>query len=192
MRNLDPGIPTEAALLSQAAHTLRGASYQVVGPEAAPGELTVHAAVAAPYAHVTAPLRRLGDRYATEASLAVFDGRAVPAWVSERLIELARVMVRCTQRGAGVENAVVDLVEALVLSPRVGEMFRAVVVDIPREERSPDRHGSPRMARIQLRSPAVVGTVAAEGLVLGAEVNVRLDSADPLTRKVVFTIRDRT
>jgi len=37
------------------------------------------------YAHVTAPLRRLADRYATECALAAFAGEPVPAWVRDRL-----------------------------------------------------------------------------------------------------------
>ena len=44
----------------------------------APPDDPRHGAVAAPYAHVTAPLRRLADRYATEVCLCLVDGREVP------------------------------------------------------------------------------------------------------------------
>ena len=51
---------------------------------AAPAE-TGHGGVGAPYAHVTAPLRRLADRYATEVCLALHAGRPVPGWAREAL-----------------------------------------------------------------------------------------------------------
>ncbi|MEK8226128.1 hypothetical protein NKG05_08695 [Oerskovia sp. M15] len=44
-----------------------------------------HAAIAAEYAHVTAPLRRLVDRYGTEICLALSAGDEVPAWVRDAL-----------------------------------------------------------------------------------------------------------
>jgi exoribonuclease R len=37
-----------------------------------------HAAMAATYAHATAPLRRLADRYVVRAALAIANGRSVP------------------------------------------------------------------------------------------------------------------
>ena len=49
----------------------RGAGYQVIGPKQA---ARPHAAVASLYAHVTAPLRRLVDRYAAETCLASKQG----------------------------------------------------------------------------------------------------------------------
>ena len=46
--------------------------------------------MAATYAHGTAPLRRLADRYVNEAVLAVANGKPVPEWVSEKLRFAAR------------------------------------------------------------------------------------------------------
>ncbi|MCU1587354.1 MAG: ribonuclease, partial [Frankiales bacterium] len=65
---LDPRQPQAAALLSLATRLLRGAAYTAFDGE--PPELRVHSAVAAPYAHCTAPLRRLADRYVQEVCLA--------------------------------------------------------------------------------------------------------------------------
>lgn len=62
LSRLDPSRPAELALLHGAATLLRGARYTAF-EGAAPGADALHAAVAAPYAHVTAPLRRLVDRF---------------------------------------------------------------------------------------------------------------------------------
>jgi len=65
---LDPTRPEALALYMDATRLLRGAGYTVF--DGAAPELTTHAGIAAPYAHVTAPLRRLVDRFATEICLA--------------------------------------------------------------------------------------------------------------------------
>ena len=46
------------------------------------GVVPWHSAMAATYAHATAPLRRLADRYVVMATLAIANGRAVPDTVS--------------------------------------------------------------------------------------------------------------
>src|SRR5262249_5207642 len=75
-RTLARPRPDDAAFLIQASHLLRGAGYTKLDASntsslaAAPR----HAGVAAPYAHVTAPLRRLADRYANEIVLAQCTG----------------------------------------------------------------------------------------------------------------------
>jgi exoribonuclease R len=136
-----------------------------------PAEL-VHAAVAAPYAHVTAPLRRLADRYANEVVLAACAGTAPPEWVVAALPELAGIMERTTARQGAVERAVVDAVECAVLAGHVGEAFAGVVVD--------RRRGG---VVVQLARPAVVAPLAAE-VALGEEVRVRLASVDPVDRRI--------
>ena len=50
----------------------------------------LHAAIAAPYAHTTAPLRRLVDRFVGETCLALCAGEPVPAWVRDALPGAAR------------------------------------------------------------------------------------------------------
>ncbi|HZB72620.1 MAG TPA: RNB domain-containing ribonuclease [Acidimicrobiales bacterium] len=173
VRGLDRSRADDAAFLVQATHALRGAGYTVVGPGGAttPAEL-VHAAVAAPYAHVTAPLRRLADRYANEVVLAACAGTAPPEWVVAALPELAGIMERTTARQGAVERAVVDAVECAVLAGHVGEAFAGVVVD--------RRRGG---VVVQLARPAVVAPLAAE-VALGEEVRVRLASVDPVDRRI--------
>ena len=173
VRGLDGDVPAEAALLALAARGLRGAGYLALGsPEAGQVE---HAAVAAPYAHVTAPLRRLVDRYANEVCVALFAGAEPPAAVVEALDELPKAMARATAREGNVARAVIDLVELLLLAPRVGEVMTATVVSTE-DERS----------TVVIAEPAVQATVAGV-LPVGEEVSVRVQAADPQVGRVELT-----
>jgi exoribonuclease R len=72
----------------------------------------------------------------------------------------------------------VDLVEAAVLHPRIGEVFEAVVVDVT--------DGKPG-GQVQVTEPAVIARCDGDRLPLGERVPVRLTRADPATREVRFT-----
>lgn len=188
VRGLDPRHPAEAALMTQAARVLRGASYVAFDGERP--DQPLHAAIASPYAHVTAPLRRLADRFANEVVLAVAAGRRPPAWALDALPELPAAMGQSHQRERALDRAVVDFVEAAVLAHRVGEVFEAVVTAVGRGR-----------ANVQLRDPAVLATVELGGgdagdgtdgaggaaLVPGAEVRLRLTAVDLTARTVTFT-----
>src|SRR4051794_28893416 len=67
IRGLDPTNPHHAAILQEATGIGRGASYTAF--DGTPPALSTHWAVAASYAHATAPLRRLQDRYVSECCL---------------------------------------------------------------------------------------------------------------------------
>ncbi|WP_344942940.1 RNB domain-containing ribonuclease [Sphaerisporangium flaviroseum] len=177
VHNLDPKIPGNAAFLQESTILLRGAGYTAFNGE--PPKDATHAAVAAPYAHVTAPLRRLVDRYGTEVCLAVAEGVPVPEPVQEALEGLPALMAGTGRRAAAVERACVDLVEAFVLRDRVGQTFEAVVVDVG--------DGKPGGV-VQVADPAVVAKCDGEGLALGERVQVRLTRADLVTREVRFTV----
>ncbi|MCX5213229.1 RNB domain-containing ribonuclease [Kitasatospora sp. NBC_00240] len=183
IRSLDPQVPLNAAFLNECTGLLRGAGYQAFDASqglpvpADPG----HAALAAPYAHCTAPLRRLADRFALEICVAVAGGADVPSWVREALPALPALMAGGDRRGAEVERACVDLVEAELLHGREGEDFDAVVVDV--DERRPGT------GTVQLREPAVRARCDGDGrerLPLGELIRVRLTVADPATRTVRF------
>lgn len=181
VRSLDPGSPEGAALLNQAARVLRGAGYVAFGPGVAgvpQGDDARHAAVAAAYAHVTAPLRRLVDRFAAEAALAVSSQVDVPEWVLAALPDVPGLLADARQREGAVARAVVDLAEALVLAGRVGERLRAVVVGT-----DPDRGSD-----LQLLDPPVRARVE-EALEFGAEVEVAVEAADPVARRVRLGVR---
>ncbi|TQS46235.1 RNB domain-containing ribonuclease [Cryptosporangium phraense] len=172
---LDPTDPRAAAFLDVAATLLRGAGYTAFtdGPPAQ----AFHAGVGAPYAHVTAPLRRLADRYATEVCLAVFTGAPVPPWVLAALPELPATMASATRRANEFDRAVVDLTEAVLLADRVGEEFDAAVVDVA---------GEGKGGTVALDDPPVRARCAGPGLHAGERLRVRLIEAEPTTRRVRF------
>nr|MDQ3933659.1 RNB domain-containing ribonuclease [Actinomycetota bacterium] len=97
----------------------------------------------------------------------------VPAWVRAGLPGLPATMAAGGKRAGAVDRAVVDLVETLLLADRVGERFDAVVID----ERL-----------VQLRDPAVRGPVERDCPEPGSDVTVRVERADPATRKVSFSV----
>lgn len=177
IRALDPATPEAAAFLIQATRLFRGADHLPLVPGTpTDGEVTEHAAIAAPYAHVTAPLRRLGDRFATEAVLATTRGEDPPTWVREALPELPDLLRSAMSRASELERAVVDHLEALVLASHVGDRFPGIVVDERRDG-----------VVVQLREPAVVAAVPGEHP-LGAEVEVAVVAADPVARSVTLRI----
>lgn len=184
LARLDSHLGPHAAFLREATTLFRGAGYRAFGAPDAPaptGDDAEHAAIRAPYAHVTAPLRRLVDRYGTEVCLAVVAGREVPAWVHDALPELPATMARTGRRVSAFDRGALDLVEAVVLAPRVGERFTGVVVDADEPKAGRTR------GALQLREPAVVAPVTAAGdLPLGQPLDARLDEVSVPHRRVTF------
>ena len=179
IRSLDPSRPTHAAMVVACTRLLRGAGYVTFNGELP--EQAQHSALASEYAHVTAPLRRLVDRYAGEVCVALCAGTDVPDWVVSAMAELPDTMAGSGRRANQYENAVVDLCEAELLHDRVGERFAAVVVDLDEKD--------PRKGDITIQDPAVEATVIGTAdLPLGEEVSVELVSADPRTRDVEFRL----
>ncbi|WP_329526231.1 RNB domain-containing ribonuclease [Streptomyces sp. NBC_01462] len=180
IRSLDPHRPHHAAFLQECTTLLRGAGYTVFRDGLLP-EVTSHAAVAAPYAHCTAPLRRLGDRYAAEICLAAAEDREPPEWVLAALDSLPKEMAEGSRRAGTVERECVDIVEAALLKDRIGDLFEACVVDVQDHD--------PTVGTVQLESPAVVARITGgrSRLPLGEHLRVRLTEADPGTTKVRFT-----
>lgn len=179
IRSLDPHKPHHAAFLQECTTLLRGAGYTVFRDGALP-EVTAHAAVAAPYTHCTAPLRRLVDRYAAEICLAAVAGKTSPEWVLAALDALPKEMADGGRRAGTVERECVDIVEAALLKDRVGELFEGCVVDVQEHE--------PTVGTVQLESPAVFARITggSSPLPLGERLRVRLTQADPGTTKVEF------
>lgn len=180
IRALDPTIGPHAALLAQAARLFRGAGYVGFDGEAPDDGAELHAAVAAPYAHVTAPLRRLVDRFGNEVVLALCAGVEPPAWAREALDELPALMAEGRRREGAANGMALDLVEAVVLGGCGEEDLRAVVTAT-----SKDR------AVVQIIEPAVVAAVddPAGALTPGQEVHLRVAGVDVAGRKVNLEIR---
>jgi exoribonuclease R len=174
---VDPGRPRGAAFLDQAAELLRGAGYTAFAGE--PPEETGHGGVGAPYAHVTAPLRRLADRYATEVCLAVHEGRPVPDWVRAALPQLPKTMADTDRVASAAGRGAIALAEAVLLAGRVGEVFDAGVLDVDDQPRKVPG------GTVAVDDPAVLARCRGD-LPLGERIRARLTVADPQTRTVEF------
>lgn len=171
-RGLDPAQPAAQAFMLAIRKAGDGASYVPFQPGVKPW----HAAMAATYCHMTAPLRRLADRYVVRAAHAVANGQPVPAAVNEAFQRLPAVMARADARAGQIDRAVIDLAETATLAGREGETFAAVITDLGESG-----------ARIQLCEEPVVARVDAHSVLPGAPVRVRLDSSDPVRRELHFT-----
>ncbi|TPM03226.1 RNB domain-containing ribonuclease [Mesorhizobium sp. B2-3-11] len=170
-RTLDPTDPRQAALMLEIRHASPGASYQAYHD----GVIPWHEAMAATYAHATAPLRRLADRHVVRCALAIANGQPVPQAVTDAFARLPKAMGRADSRASQINHAAIDLAEAIMLRGREGEIFKAVVTDFV-------DHG----VRVQLADMPVVATVKASGLRQGDGLTLRLVLADPDQRSIVF------
>ena len=154
-------MPAQAAFLAESTVLLRGSGYAAFDDEVPTG--AIHAGVGAPYAHTTAPLRRLVDRYVGEVCVAVSAGTQVPDWADSALPGLPETMERSNRKAQQYEAGIISTVEAALLEHRVGETFEAVVVEV-------DEHDGG--GTVQLTEPAV--TAHCEGkLPLGERVQVQ-------------------
>ncbi|HOQ54491.1 MAG TPA: RNB domain-containing ribonuclease [Micropruina sp.] len=177
VRGLKASVPREAAMLNACTTLFRGAGYDSFTDGAPSG--AEHAAIAAPYAHVTAPLRRLADRYAGEICVALSAGQPVPQWVLDALDALPSEMQDSARRAGNYERGIIDLVEAMVLAPRIGQRFPAVLIDV-----DPDR----KAGRLQVQQPAVEARVKGKRMKLGSEVTATLVAADLVKGSVDFRV----
>lgn len=164
LHTIDPVTPRGAAFLTAATALFRGAKWEHfdVAQGVPVADQPTHGALAAPYAHVTAPLRRLVDRYGTEVCLAHTAGRAIPEWVRDGLEGVSKAMATGVARSGRVDRACVDAVEAAVLAPHLGHVFSGVGLD----EKT-----------VQLEDPAVVARCRGD-VAVGRRQRVRLVSAD--------------
>ena len=185
VRGLDHAVPAHAAFMDQAMSLFRGSGYLAFGAggvgvpaddEASDTEEAVHSAIAARYAHVTAPLRRLVDRYGEEVCIAACAQAPVPEWVLQALPDLPDVMEQTGKRARAIGRGALTALEALVLRGHEGEVFDGVITS--------EREGR---GELVLTEPAVVTEVRGGSgqsggrLPVGERVRVRLLSADPVT-----------
>lgn len=170
---VDGATPRGAAFLEDAVRLLRGAGYAAFDG-AVPAQAE-HAGVGARYAHVTAPLRRLADRYATEVCLALHLGHRIPPWARTGLSDLPEIMRSSDRRAAELERACTWAVIAFLLSDRIGDVFTGSVVQTDTER---------NRATVLLLDPPVRAHAPAQGLIEGATVRVRLVGLDADTQAV--------
>ncbi len=139
------------------------------------GVVPWHSAIAATYAHATAPMRRLADRYVLDLAVLIANERAIPPTLLDQLTRLPKVMEQGEGRAANVDRAVIDLLEAISVQHRIGEILDAEVVDA--ESGIVQTFDSAIRSRATLLHDAPNGT----------KIKVRIDGADPASRKVRLT-----
>ncbi|MEO6801310.1 MAG: RNB domain-containing ribonuclease [Rhodanobacter sp.] len=178
IRSLDPCKDRHLAMLTACTSVLRGAGYAAFNG-ALPAQ-PMQSAIAAEYTHVTAPLRRLVDRYTGETCVALCARQPVPDWVLAALPGLPATMQASGHRAHQYEKAVLDLAEAAALAARVGEQFDGAIVEVAADA---------NRGVVMLRDPAVeAGVTGASPLPLGTDVRVTLVEADPETRTTRFEL----
>ncbi len=177
IRTVEPDSARKSAFLLQAARSFRGAGYVWFDGELP--QMSEHGAIASHYAHVTAPLRRLVDRFGNEVLLALFAGERPSDQAITDLEELPSLMGRARSRESAFERALVDYTETVVLESRIGEVCDAAVVSIN------DKRG---LAYIQIVDPAIESSVSKKGRELGETIAVRLDAVDTNTRTLKWTV----
>ncbi len=179
IRALDPAKPLELAVIVQCTSLFRGAGY-VAFHDGVPDTDLRHGAVASIYAHATAPLRRLVDRFVLETCHSLSTGVSVPEWVIDGLDGLPKVMQETGQKASAYERGVINLAEALVLRDRVGQVFDAVVLDVN------PRNGS---GTFQITDLAIEARIAdTDPGCVGRHMPVRLDGVDLVEGHVSFSV----
>ena len=175
LRGLNRDDPHHLALMHAATSLFRGAGYTPFA--GAPPEQADHAALAAPYAHVTAPLRRLVDRFGLVVCAALSAGQEAPGWAREALPSLPDIMRGSGRLSGAVERACTDAVEAAVLSPLVGREWEATVVEARGD----------KGCTVQIADPAVLADCPQPARP-GARVRVRLTGTDVAGQRSVFEL----
>lgn len=188
VRRLDPSDPVHAALLLQAGGVMGGARY--VPFEGSLPAHARHAAIAAHYAHVTAPLRRLADRYVLDLLVRLACGEMPEGSTLATFESLVDVMASSDQLDRRYESRIVDLTEAAAMSPHVGRIFDATVVRLRADRISVQIAAPPVRTDLDVRQtfqgdPAEAlldnGTALHVGdrtIALGQRLELRLDGAD--------------
>ncbi|MFJ4044946.1 RNB domain-containing ribonuclease [Microbacterium sp. NPDC089987] len=168
LRTLDKADPLTLPVLEAAASLFRGAGYITFDGELPEGDLA-QAAIGAPYAHATAPLRRLVDRWSLAICLAVSEGRPAPEWARESLTQLPTLMQQSGQRASVLDAETINRVEAALLQPLVGQVIEATVIEMRGEDR----------ASVQIAAPAVTATApVSAGTAPGSTVQLRIAAVD--------------
>lgn len=181
VRTLDSTIPAHAAFMNEATTLFRGASYLPLGveiddPDDEGGDRVTeesweHSAIAAPYAHVTAPLRRLVDRYGLELCRCLCADEPIPGWIYDALPELPRIMAKASRRSNEYERGAISILEGLVLRGREGEEFSGVVIEADSGRRAQKTGGR---GVVMIADPAVEADIRGENLPVGEDVTVVL------------------
>ncbi len=173
-RRMEPSNSIHQQFLLDARRAGGRASYESFNSRKTPW----HSAIAATYAHATAPMRRLADRYVLDLAWLLANGHSIPTTLTNQIEQLSSVMERCEGRAANVDRAVIDLLEAVSLQHRIGEILIAEVIDV--------ENGVVQITEHAIRARAS----KLSNVENGDTVRVRIDVADPTKRLVRFTAVD--
>lgn len=190
--SVDASEPRGMAVMKEAQKLLRGAGYLWFDGEVPEENQRIHAGIGGAYAHVTAPLRRLVDRFATEICLAIAAAQPggtvpyrpeinlvapqVPDCVTSRSEQLVKTMNKTSSLNNQVANACLSLTEAVVLAPWLNQNFRAAVL-----------HTKPSgQSDVFTPEPPIIAKCHGAPPV-GATTLITLTEADPVSRNVSFS-----
>jgi exoribonuclease R len=193
LRSLDPSEPRQLAILHSAGMLFRGASYTAF--DGTVPETAIQSAIGAAYAHTTAPLRRLIDRFVLVICEALSNGKPVPDWAREALPTLPDIMAASDQLASRMERMALDTVEAALLVNHIGQEFDAIVISGSKPQKDNGngvkngngKNGNGPSGIIQIAEPAVTARCAGD-LESGTTVRVRLISSDIAAREVHFEL----
>jgi exoribonuclease R len=192
LRTLDPTEPRQLAIMHSAGMLFRGAAYTAF--DGSVPDDAIQSAIGAAYAHTTAPLRRLVDRFVLVICEALCNGGSVPDWARDALPSLPDIMAGSDQLASRMERMALDTVEAALLVNHIGQEFDAIVISgsKPQKDNSNGGNGNGRNGNggsgiIQVAEPAVTARCAGD-LRSGTKVRVRLVSSDIATREVHFEL----
>lgn len=174
LATLDGAKPRHAAFLNQATSLFRGAGYITFDGDHPTPETAVHGALATRYAHVTAPMRRLIDRFGLEICLAISTGTDIPQWVRDELATLPESMAAGGRIASNYENGTINLIEALTLSDRIGQTLTGVIIDA---------NGEKGRGEIIIADPAIKARIDGD-VGLGDTVDVTVSDVDVAARTV--------
>ncbi|HEX6693621.1 MAG TPA: RNB domain-containing ribonuclease [Longimicrobiales bacterium] len=141
-------------------------------------DLGAHFALAVEdYTHFTAPNRRYADVVTQRIVKAVLAGEKCP-YGDVELEEIAAHCSRMEDAARAVERKVVRYATMLLMQPRVGETFDAVVADASKQD-----------ARIMLTTPVIEGRLDADGVTRkdGDSLRVRLTAVDVAAGRMTFS-----
>jgi exoribonuclease R len=186
LRSLDPTDPRQLAILHSAGMLFRGAGYTPF--DGTVPKDAIQSAIGAAYAHTTAPLRRLIDRFVLVICEALSNRTAVPGWARDALPSLPEIMAASDQLAARMERLALDTVEAALLVNHIGQEFDAVVISGSKPGKTNGNgggngNGNGPSGIIQIADPAVTARCPGE-LESGTTVRVRLISSDIDTREI--------
>jgi len=195
LRSLDPTDPRQLAIMHSAGMLFRGAAYTAF--DGTVPQDAVQSAIGAAYAHTTAPLRRLVDRFVLVTCEALSNDGEVPGWVRDALPSLPEIMAGSDQLASRMERMALDTVEAALLVNHIGQEFDAIVISgsKPQKDNGNGTNGNGRNGNggsgiIQISEPAVTARCTGE-LEAGTKVRVRLLSSDIAAREVHFELVPR-